>query len=303
MSISQLFLSVDFHIRQTTDFAETVNYLDPYPLSTLDFSESGLKIKQILESVYTDGITGLSDIQVKGKNIVGTFSDYISPTLTNKFSFEITPDNVSYQLINPGSTSYSEYVDFAKPNATASTGAKTKADKAGRTRSCNPEKSITCGASCIQKGKKCNGQTLDPELKQVQAEVVNSQTKAEVEPKATSKTKKAISSLTDAIESNALLAKAVKNRDGIPTKTSRNKAVKKAEAPLVEKSEVPPKAASKTKKATSKTNAEVPPKATSKVKKTIAGLADAVESNALLAKAVKNRDGVPAKTSRKKSDT
>ena len=307
MSISQLFLSVDFHLKQTTDFAEPLNYLDPYPLSTLDFSESGLKIKQIIESVYTDGITRLDNIEVKGQNIVGTFSDYISPTLTNKFSFEITPDNVSYQLINPGSASYSEYLDFAKPNAIASTGAKTKADKSGRTRSCNPEKSITCGASCIQKGKKCSGQSLTPELKQAQKEIISSKTKAEVAPKATSKTKNAIAGLTEAIESNSLLAKAIKNRDGIPTKKSQNKAVKKAkdssESTLAEKSEVPLTTSRKTKKATTGLNETgVAPKATSKTKKAIVGLTAAIESNSLLAKAIKNIDGIPTKKSRKKSD-
>ena len=176
MSIYQLFLSVNSHLVRSTDFSEPLNYFDPYPLSVLDFSESGLKIKQMLESVYTDGITGLDNVEVKGKNIVGTFSDYISPTLTNKFSFEITPDNVSYQLINPGSANYSESLDFArvaKPKAVVDSALQTKADKSGRTRNCTTGKTMPCGARCQAIGKPCKGQPLAPELKQVQAEVVD----------------------------------------------------------------------------------------------------------------------------------
>ena len=309
MSVVNLFQNIAGLLSFNLNFSEPslFNDSDYFSLATLDFSESGLKIKQIIESVYTDGITGLDNIEVKGQNIVGTFSDYISPALTNKFSFEITPDNVSYQLINPGSTSYSEYLDFAKPNAIPSTGAKTKADKSGRTRSCNPEKSITCGASCIQKGKKCSGQSLTPELKQAQKEIISSKTKAEVDPKATSKTKKAIAGLTEATESNSLLDRAIKSGAGITNKTSQNKAVKKAkdssESILAEKSEVPLTTSRKTKKATTGLNeAGVAPKATSKTKKAIAGLTDATESNSLLGRAVKSGAGVTPKKSRKKSD-
>ena len=175
MSVVNLFQNIAGLLSSNLNFSEPslFNDSDYFSLAALDFSESGLKIKQILESVYTDGITGLDDVEVKGQNIVGTFSDYISPALTNKFSFEITPDNVNYQIINPGATSYSESLDFAtvaKPIVDSAL--KTKADKSGRTRNCTTGKTMPCGARCQAIGKPCKGQPLAPELKQVQADVI-----------------------------------------------------------------------------------------------------------------------------------
>ena len=211
MTLNNLFLNVATFLKPNLDFSEHLlfNDSDYFSLSALDFSESGLKIKQILESVYTDGITGLGNVKVKGKNIVGTFSDYISPTLTNEFSFEITPDNVSYQLINPSNLSidknktlddsgnnqvkgntdmnvpatndaanYSESLDFArvaKQKPVVDTSLKTKADKSGKTRSCTPGKTIPCGARCQAIGRPCKGQPLAPELKDLQKEIVTNQ--------------------------------------------------------------------------------------------------------------------------------
>lgn len=161
MSISQLFLAINSHLIRCADFSEPLDYFDPYSVSALDFSEYGLKIKQILESVYTDGITGLGNVSVKGQNIVGTFSDYISPTLTNKFSFEITPKNVSYALLSDTNISFSSDTQ-------------TKADRNGKTRSCTPGKTFACGARCQAIGTPCNNQGLADNLQKIQSEIVNS---------------------------------------------------------------------------------------------------------------------------------
>ena len=211
MTLNNLFLNVATFLEPNLDFSEHLlfNDSDYFNLSALDFSESGLKIKQILESVYTDGITGLGNVKVKGKNIVGTFSDYLSPNLTNEFSFEITPDNVSYELINhsnisidknkpldasgnnqikgntdmnvpttKGDANYSEYLDFArvtKPKPIVDKSLKTKADKSGKIRSCTPGKTMPCGARCQAIGKPCKEQPLAPELKELQKEIVTNQ--------------------------------------------------------------------------------------------------------------------------------
>ena len=168
MSISQLFLAINSHLTRCADFSEHLDYFDPYSVAALDFSEYGLKIKQILESVYTDGITGLDNIEVKGQNIVGTFSDYISPALTNTFSFEITPENVGYALQSDTNISFSSDTQ-------------TKADRNGKIRSCTPGKTFACGARCQAIGTPCNNQGLSENLQKIQAEIVNSKHTAKTE--------------------------------------------------------------------------------------------------------------------------
>ena len=176
MSISTLFLNLAQH-HLNLEFGEPI--LDDgmfWELAQLDFSESGLKIKKILESVYLEGITGLEDVKVEGKNITGIFLDYVSPTLTRRYTFTITPNDVSYQMVNTEQEAqFSEYLDYAAKVAVpkvAKTGAKSKASKSGKTRQCTEGKSHPCGASCISINKKCR-QALSEDLKGLQQDIVS----------------------------------------------------------------------------------------------------------------------------------
>ena len=177
MSISTLFLNLSQH-HFNLEFGESI--LDDgmfWELSQLDFSESGLKVKKILESVYLDGITGLEDVKVDGKNITGIFLDYVSPSLTRRFKFTITPNDVNYQMANL-SQDFSEYLDYAKVKTpkVAKTGAKTKAGKSGKTRQCTEGKSFACGATCLPISKKCRSNPMSEDLKSIQKEIVASST-------------------------------------------------------------------------------------------------------------------------------
>lgn len=176
MPISTLFLNLSQH-HLSLEFSETI--LDDgmfWELVQLDFSESGLKVKKILESVYLDGITGLEDVKVDGKNITGIFLDYVSPSLTRRYTFTITPNDVIYQMVNTGQEAqFSEYLEYAKVAVpkVAKTGAKSKATKSGKTRQCTEGKSHPCGASCISISKKCRQPLLDS-LKELQQKIVQS---------------------------------------------------------------------------------------------------------------------------------
>lgn len=176
MSISTLFANLSNHLSTGLNFSEAL--LDDglfWQLAHLDFSESGLKVKRILESVYLDGITGLEEVKVEGQNIVGVFLDYVSPTLTRRFNFIITPNDVSYQMVNTGAeTQFSEYLEFVKVATpkVAKTGAKSKATKSGKARQCTEGKSHPCGATCISVSKKCK-QPLSENLKDLQQEIVS----------------------------------------------------------------------------------------------------------------------------------
>lgn len=230
MSLSVLFSNLSHSYPLNIDFSELIESIESleFSMDVVNFEESGQVVKRLIESVYTDGITGLQNVVVKGQNIEGIFLDQVSPTLTRKFKFSISPTSINYEMLNPDAQNFSESLNFAAKVKAPKTGAQTVADKNGRTRSCTEGKTYPCGKVCRANGKPCR-QLLSTEQGAAQKEVVKKSKatgkstlveKAEVQPKTTSKAKKAIASLADAIESNSLLAKAVKNSAGIPTKKS-----------------------------------------------------------------------------------
>ncbi|MEH1789641.1 MAG: hypothetical protein V7L23_29825 [Nostoc sp.] len=119
-------------------------------LFPLNFDETGNQIKEILESTYTDGITGLQDVKNDGKQITGIFLDQVSPTVTKQYKFTITPDNLSYQLENPDDLKTSDFaeIEFA---ATKMFGQSKKPK--------NCPNSTPCGIGCIKKGLQCRKKT------------------------------------------------------------------------------------------------------------------------------------------------
>ncbi|MBD2492538.1 ADP-ribosyltransferase [Aulosira sp. FACHB-615] len=145
MSITQLFTNLHNHTTNNLDFSESDQFfLANLPhLFPLNFNESGLQIKKILESSYTDGITGLEDVENDGNQITGVFLDQISPNATKRYRFTITPDNISYQLENPDDVEMSE-AEFAAVKMFG--GSK-------KTKKCT--KGTACGNGCINKDKQC----------------------------------------------------------------------------------------------------------------------------------------------------
>ncbi len=146
MTIVQLFQSLHEHL--PPEFAENlVTNVDTSQLWLLDFDESGVQIKNILESTYTDGITGLEDIKNDGKQITGVFLDKISPTIIKKYSFTISPNNISYQLKNPNDLGGADFAELEFAASKMFGGSKKPK---------NYPNSTPCGFSCIKKGLKCS---------------------------------------------------------------------------------------------------------------------------------------------------
>jgi ribosomal protein S17E len=146
MAIAQLFQNLHDHL--PVEFAENiVTTLDTSQLWLLDFDESGVQIKNILESTYTDGITGLENVKNDGKQITGVFLDKISPNITKKYSFTVSPNNISYQLENPNDLEGTDFaeLEFATPKMFG-----------GSKKPKNCPNSTPCGLSCIKKGLKCS---------------------------------------------------------------------------------------------------------------------------------------------------
>ena len=233
MSLSVLFSNLSRSYPLDINFSELIESIESlyFSMDIVNFEDSGEVVKRLIETVYTDGITGLQNVVINGQNIEGIFLDQISPTITRKFKFSISPTSINYEMLNPGVQTFSESLDFVAKTKAPNLGAKTVADKNGRTRSCTEGKTYPCGKVCRANDKPCR-QLISTQQSVAVKEVVKKAKasgkstlveKSEVQPKATSKTKKAIAGLNDAIESNSLLAKAIKNRDGIPTKKSLKK--------------------------------------------------------------------------------
>lgn len=114
-------------------------------LYSLDFEESGLVIRDILNKRYPDNITGLENVEVDNETITGIFLDQISPTITKKFNFTIDSNTgrVTYEQVDTGNLDYSE-VSFA----------------AKRSQTCTNGKSFGCtredgSVYCLPLGRKC----------------------------------------------------------------------------------------------------------------------------------------------------
>ena len=153
---------VEVAIAPTVGFGEVV-----------DFDGSGLKVKSILEDAYKDGISGLENVLVDGDTITGIFLDRISPTVTKRFTFKITPDTTTFKL-DDADQNFSEYLEFAKSRKNM-VGAKTGADKLGRVKTCNPDKSFPCGKTCRPNGGNCRFKN-SPESQNLIKEVLSSAT-------------------------------------------------------------------------------------------------------------------------------
>ncbi|MGL5923825.1 hypothetical protein [Chroococcidiopsis sp.] len=60
-----------------------------------------IAIKDILETQYSDGITSISKAELDDEdNIIGIFEDKISPTVTKRYAFKITDEEIGYRLMN-----------------------------------------------------------------------------------------------------------------------------------------------------------------------------------------------------------
>jgi len=133
--------------------------------SQIDFSESAtipvfdpetlLKIRQLLETNYQDGITSIPKAFIDQKgNISGIFEDRINANLTKRYDFEISSGDISYKLLNSDEVanadfSESDLIEFA-------TGPKQK----------NCTRGTKCGGSCISASKVCR-KSMDPEQRKL----------------------------------------------------------------------------------------------------------------------------------------
>lgn len=159
MPIAQLLQNLHDHIalNRGVDFAEAIiPSVDISQLWVISFDETGMQLKQILESTYTDGITGLEEVENDGEKITGIFLDKISPSVTKRYRFTITPDKISYQLENPDDI---DNADFAELEFAA------KKQK-------NCTKGTACGNTCIAAGRQCN-QKPSPQTQQAIKQVVS----------------------------------------------------------------------------------------------------------------------------------
>ena len=66
MTIAQLFFNIAVHSGFPINFEETLE-----SLYSIDFEESGLAIRDILNRRYPDGISGLENVNVQGSKITG----------------------------------------------------------------------------------------------------------------------------------------------------------------------------------------------------------------------------------------
>ena len=178
MSIAQLFLNLGLFTLESKglNFAESTSLFQPlYQLWYLDFDETGLIVKELIESKYTSGITGLEQVNVIGNDIVGIFVDATNPLKPMRFKFKITPTKISYTTLDSKQsanyTEFAEYLDFAAKPKTPKIGEKTDPDKLGRVKTCTDQKSFACGATCRPWGTNCSD-NLRVSLREKQKEVV-----------------------------------------------------------------------------------------------------------------------------------
>ena len=168
MTILQLFSNLAEYHNLEYEFSEKLELL-----YSLDFEESGMILKQVLEESYTDGIDGFENVENDGNKITGIFLDRVSSGLTKRYQFEVTENKVSYKLLNPGDldkTNFSE-LSFATTTGTA------------KKRNC--VKGTACGSTCIGKDKECGNKTTPASKEKVKG-LLSKTPKAEkvVKPKA-----------------------------------------------------------------------------------------------------------------------
>lgn len=151
MLIVTLFRNISNFTGQPLQFSED-SLLD-----ALEFNESGLIIRDILNRRYPDGITGLELIEVNGNLISGTFLDEISPGYIKKFTFSINGEtgDVEYQQITPNK-------DFSELEF-ASTKKKSQSCIKGKSSPCTREDGTVY---CIPEGKTCRTVKLNSREKQ-----------------------------------------------------------------------------------------------------------------------------------------
>lgn len=142
MILLDLFANLSDYSGKPINFSESI--VDS--LFYLEFEDSGLELKNIIETVYTDGIDGFEDVENDGTKITGVFIDKVSSGLTKRFRFTVTEDNISYKLLNPEDLDNLDDADFAELEfATTPTGKKKKCVKGQ-----------ACGNTCITKNAECN---------------------------------------------------------------------------------------------------------------------------------------------------
>jgi hypothetical protein len=163
--VSTLFKNLTSHQITKLDFSEnSLDFQDTLDsLLILDFQDTGIMVKSLIETAYTSGITGLEDVDEKNGTITGIFLDKVSPTQTRRFNFKITAKGITYkEILDP--PEYSEddrdYLNFEAQIldfklVTPKTGDRTRADRLGRIKTCNPAKSFVCGATCKSNGFSC----------------------------------------------------------------------------------------------------------------------------------------------------
>ena len=144
----------------TAEFGEAIAPLEYLEFSTstttADFDETGLLLKELIEETFTDGIDKFEGVSVTNRGITGAFySDDV------KYNFKVTRKAVQYKQAATADmqesrrlvVTFSDMVEFAKARKPAAGNNKTAPDKLGRTKNCNPDVSIVCGASCVSKKK------------------------------------------------------------------------------------------------------------------------------------------------------
>lgn len=163
MTIAQLFFNIAVHSGFPINFEETLE-----SLYSIDFEESGLAIRDILNRRYPDGISGLENVSVQGSKITGLFSDQIFSTLVKKFNFSIDGETgeVIYGQIDTGNLDYTE-LEFA----------------AKKSQTCTKGKSFGCTRAdgtvyCLPLGRKCASAKLSQEEIEVVKNIIDKAPKA-----------------------------------------------------------------------------------------------------------------------------
>lgn len=184
MSLGILFLKLSHHINKKSliNFSEigVDLFAGIYNLYSLDFTETGKLLKNLIEVTFGEGITGLEDIEVKGDNIIGVFLEQPSPSVTRRFEFKVTPSEVNYRLLDFKETlttaQFVEWVEFTATNRTSVSANKIKGGdeikyKSGVTKYCTPGKTYACGNRCVAEGSPCKD-VMDDQQKQLRDEIV-----------------------------------------------------------------------------------------------------------------------------------
>jgi hypothetical protein len=164
------YLSGRYQVQKET--ADDTQFAEPENIS-IQAPELLAAIRRILAKFYTDGIDAIAEAYVdEDDNVQGVFLDYINRSLTKRFAFTITDNDVSYRLLNPDQVERADFseddsLDFATP------------------KQC--KKGIACGNSCISASKTCHKKTT-PAQQQTKKAIVEQAKKTKLEP-AKSKTK------------------------------------------------------------------------------------------------------------------